>query len=80
LITRAMVSEQNTFGSEPKQDPKSPKIVVLRRYPSDWEVHIDSGDGFKLAASVPDEQVGRSGPTVQWISERVKQHLQTKIG
>jgi hypothetical protein len=76
LITRAVVSEQNTFDSE----PKPPKIVVLRRYPNDWEVHIDSGDGFKLAASVPDEQVGRNGPTVQWISERVKQHLQTRIG
>jgi hypothetical protein len=80
LITRAMVSEQNIVGSESKEDPKPPKIVVLRRYPSDWEIHIDSGDGFKLAASVPAEQVGRNGPTMQWISKCIKQHLQIRLG
>jgi hypothetical protein len=80
LIARAVVSEQNIFGSEPKQDPKPPKIVVLRRYPRDWEIHIDSGNAFELAASVPAEQVGRNGPSIQWIAERVKQHMQSKLG
>lgn len=68
LIARATVSE----------DPKPPKIVVLRRYPRDWEVYIDSGNGFEVAASVSAEQVGRNGPTMQWIAERVKQHLQSR--
>jgi hypothetical protein len=80
LIARAMASKNNTVDSEPKQDPKPPKIVVLRRYPSDWEIHIDSGDGFKLAASIPAEQVGKNGPTMQWIADRVKQHLQIRVG
>jgi hypothetical protein len=80
LIARAAASEQKIVGSEPKQDPKPPKIVVLRRYPRDWEVHMDSGNGFELATSVSAEQVGRNGPSMQWISERVKQHLQSRIG
>jgi hypothetical protein len=80
LIARATVSELNIFGSEPKEDPKPTKIVVLRRYPRDWEVHVDSGNGFELAASVPAGQVGRNGPSVEWIAGRVKQHLKSRIG
>jgi hypothetical protein len=78
LIARTAVSETNLFGSEPKEEPKAPKIVVLRRYPRDWEVHVDTGSGFELVASAPAAKVGRKGPSMQWIAGCVKQHLQSR--
>ena len=78
LIARTAVSETNLFGSEPKEEPKAPKIVVLRRYPRGWEVYVDTGSGFKLVASAPAAKVGRKGPSMQWIAGCVKQHLQSR--
>jgi len=63
--------------NEPKKDD-NPKVVVLRRYPRDWEVYVDMGDGFDLAASVPDSSVpGRQGPSMEWVSSAVKRYLQS---
>jgi Domain of unknown function (DUF1995) len=59
----------------------SPKVVVLRRYPRDWEVYVDIGSGFDLAASVPADGMAmrRSGPSMEWISSAVKRYLQNRV-
>lgn len=72
-------SSQNDEGQE---QPVNPKIVLLRRFPSDWEIHIDinEGSGFELAGSVPAGNVGMRGPSMDWIAGCVKQHMQSKFG
>ena len=58
---------------------KAPKVVVLRRFPRDWEVYVDIGKGFDLAASVPDSSVpGKQGPTLEWINCAVKRYVQSR--
>jgi len=66
---------------QPNQ-PVNPKIVLLRRFPRDWEIHIDAneGSGFELAGSVPAGNVGMRGPSMDWIAGCVKQHMQSKFG
>jgi hypothetical protein len=80
LIARPTTSETNIFAdSKPKEDETAPpKIVVLRRYPRDWEVFIDLGSGFELAATAKPGEVGKSGPSKEWIAGCVKRHLQSK--
>jgi len=61
----------------------NPKIVVLRRYPNAWEIHVDdskSGVGFELVSSVPEDKVGIRGPSMEYISNRVKEYMQQKFG
>jgi len=61
------------------ENQDAPKVVVLRRYPRDWEVYVDVGDGFDLAASVPDGSIrGNQGPAMEWISSAVKRYLQSR--
>ena len=77
LIARSSSSPQE---NSPEQ-PKNPKIVLLRRYPSDWEIYIDSneGQGFQLADSVPASNVGQRGPSMDWIAGCVKKYMQSKF-
>lgn len=56
-----------------------PKVVVLRRFPRDWEVYVDTGEGFDLADSFPAGTTVRRGPSMDWISAVVKKYLQTRI-
>ncbi len=65
-----------------KGDSDNPKIVLLRRYPKNWEIHLDSkGDaGFQLVSTIPAETVGLRGPSMELIGERVKSYMQTKFG
>ena len=61
------------------QDRDDPKVVVLRRFPRDWEIYVDVGDGFDLAASIPDSSVRRKqGPEIEWVSSAVKRYLQSR--
>ena len=88
FIARPKVSEANVFGANPPaqgspdQPPSSPstppKVVVVRRFPRDWEVFVDVGEGFELASTVPPGQVDKKGPSMQFISGCVKQFLQSK--
>jgi hypothetical protein len=58
------------------QGKKAAKVVVLRRFPREWEVYVDIGKGFDLAASVPDSSVpGKQGPTLEWVNCAVKRYL-----
>lgn len=66
-------------GVDPSAAP-SAKIVLLRRYPQDWEVYIDVNGskkvGFQLVATVPANQVNaRNGPSLSWIAECAKQYV-----
>ncbi len=84
LIARPTVSDQNIFGKEAStsstSEPPKPKVVVMRRYPRDWEVFVDVGRGFELAATAPTSQVDKKGPSMEWIAGCVKRHLQSRLG
>eukprot|EP00525_Craspedostauros_australis_P013100 CAMPEP_0198136298 /NCGR_PEP_ID=MMETSP1442-20131203/61037_1 /TAXON_ID= /ORGANISM="Craspedostauros australis, Strain CCMP3328" /LENGTH=410 /DNA_ID=CAMNT_0043797507 /DNA_START=1006 /DNA_END=2238 /DNA_ORIENTATION=+ len=68
----AQATDRNVFKNS---EETPPKIVVLRRYPRDWEVHVDIGNGFELA----DQRVAGGaamGPPMEWVVGVVKRHLQ----
>lgn len=71
-----------SVGSASEGKSKNPKVVLLRRYPNDWQIHIDdnsSGLGFELISSVPAKNVGVRGPSMNFISERVKEFMVQKF-
>lgn len=91
LIARPVQSEQNLFAKESsyakqqqeqKQAPSAPKIVVMRRFPRDWEVFVDddstTGKGFELACTIPANQVPKKGPSLEFIASCVKTYLQSR--
>jgi len=72
-----------SVGSASDNPNPSPKIVLLRRYPKAWEIHVDvskSGAGFELASEVPASEVGVRGPSMEYIGNRVKEFMQLKFG
>jgi Domain of unknown function (DUF1995) len=86
FIARQKVSEGNIFGSsapsssvEP-QATLQPKVVLIRRFPRDWEVFVDVGGGFELARTVPATQVDTRGPSMEFIASCVKEFLQSRLG
>ena len=52
-----------------------PKVVVLRRYPEDWQVFVDLGKGFTLADTAPSELSNKRGPPVKWIEQAVQDFI-----
>lgn len=55
--------------------PDAPSVVMLRRYPRDWEVYVDvNGQGFDLVASTS-TTVGNKGPSAEWLAEQVSNYL-----
>jgi len=88
LIIRSVDSSENLFGGssssseeeEEEEEGKQPKIVVMLRYPGDWEIYIDveDGQGFELAKTMPANRVGKTGPSIDVLVSTVKQHLQSK--
>ena len=85
LIARPVVSDENLFGGnkQPPQEGESPpKVVVMRRYPKDWEVYVDAdGNGFELADVAKESQIrGKKGPPMEWIAGCVKRHMESKLG
>jgi Domain of unknown function (DUF1995) len=54
----------------------APKIVVLRRYPQAWQVHVDRGRGFQ---QLPTTFTGSlRGPSMEWIQTVVLRYLQSR--
>lgn len=84
FIARPKVSEGNIFGANPapvaEEEATPPKVVVMRRFPRDWEVFVDLGSGFELARTVPSAQVDKKGPSMQFIASCVKEFLQSRQG
>lgn len=82
LIAQQKVSERDISGIQKLDDdqPAPPKIVVLRRYPRDWEVFVDVGKGFELAESTPAGSAGvdQKGPSMEWIGGVIKRFLQSR--
>jgi Domain of unknown function (DUF1995) len=76
-----LIARRAAMGTKKVAETASPKVVVLRRYPRDWEVYVDVGRGFDLAASIPanDMAMLRRGPSMEWISSAVKRYLQTRV-
>ncbi len=63
-------------GSEVSDDENPPpKIVVLRRYPKDWEVFVDVGIGYELAETVPVNGANKRGLGMDVIARAVTRHL-----
>ena len=82
LIAKPMQSESNFMSKKKKAQEESPtKIIVMRRFPDDWQCYIDiDGSGFELVDSVPANTVGKFGPANDWISACVKRHMAFKFG
>ena len=53
----------------------TPKIVVLRRYPRDWEVFVDVGIGYELAETIAANGSNRRGLGMESIARAVERHL-----
>jgi hypothetical protein len=60
--------------------PSPPKIVVLRRYPKDWEVYVDAGRGFQLAATTPADQTNKRRLPMEWVAGCVQRYIQSMGG
>jgi len=68
-------TNSNGQGSDNENESPPPKIVVLRRYPKDWEVFVDVGSGYELAESVPANGSNRRGLDMEFIARAVTRHL-----
>ena len=82
LIAKPMQSESNFMSQKENAQEESPtKIIVLRRFPDDWQCYIDiDGSGFELVDSAPANTVGKLGPANDWIAACVKRHMAFKFG
>jgi len=72
-----------SVGPDSAEAPPNPKIVLLRRYPTDWQIHVDdskSGLGFELVSSIPADKVGIRGPSMDYIRSRVKEFMEERFG
>lgn len=47
------------------------KVVVLRRYPKDWEIFVDIGNGFQLVETTP------SRPTMEAVTDCLQRYLKS---
>jgi Domain of unknown function (DUF1995) len=60
-------------------DTEPPKAVLLRRYPRDWELYVDIGKGFDLAASCGAATLTGAnritGPSMQWVQSKMEAYL-----
>jgi hypothetical protein len=52
-----------------------PKVVCLRRYPKNWEIFVDVGNGYELAETVPINGSNKRGLSMEFIARGVARHL-----
>lgn len=52
-----------------------PKVVVLRRYPKDWEIFVDIGYGYELAETVAVNGSNKRGLSMDLVAKGVARHL-----
>ena len=68
--------KKSNDGSDTREDESPPpKIVVLRRYPKDWEIFVDVGIGYELAETVSANGANRRGLDMDAIARAVTRHL-----
>jgi len=77
-----IVSRFNKSSQEKRSNSINPsaKVVLMRRFPKDWEIFMDVklGSGFELVDTVPANEVGQKGPSIQQILASVKKYFQSK--
>ena len=73
-----LIAKPKDAGNPKEVAPQQPKVVVLRRFPRDWEVFVDMGNGFEIADTVRPTAVKKSGPSMEWITSTVQRFLQSK--
>jgi hypothetical protein len=71
-----LIAAQRSGGVSAPIGTTSPQVVVLRRYPRDWEVFVDIGKGFDLADTMTPDIAGKQGPPMEWVASVVKRYLQ----
>lgn len=77
-------SRKDISSSSASRSPTQPKVVVLCRYPYDWQVYVDLGQGgvgFNCIASISVQDVKlnrlsqQRGPSMEWIQNAVQQYI-----
>ena len=74
-------------GDLSKEEVPQPKVLLLRRYPGDWQVFVDLNDnpqtkvlspgpGFQLADTAPSNRSNQRGPPMDWVQQVVQQYLE----
>lgn len=86
----AMPKGTNAAGAGADQGNNQPqptptKIVVLKRYPSDWELYVDpsgGGEKFQLVDEISDARVygNPSGPDEGWIKSVTAEFMRRRYG
>lgn len=65
--------------SSKSSDSVNPKVILLRRYPNDWEIHVDVSkggeDGFQCISSIKPSEVGKRGPSMDMIALEVQRYM-----
>ena len=72
LIAKPIDGKQQ---STSRRDDSPPRVVVMRRFPRDWEIFVDTGNGFELAATVPATSTVQKGPSLHWVGDAIKRYL-----
>ena len=76
LMARKNVkNEDNKNDNNDNNNNIPPKVVVLRRYPKNWEIFVDVGNGYELAESTPVNGSNKRGLSVEFIARGVARHL-----
>jgi hypothetical protein len=84
--TVSNTNASNTSTSQ-RSNPIVPKVVVLRRYPYNWEIFVNLGHGFDIVTSVSNDneiisnrynsnEQQQRGPSMKWIQSIVQQYIQ----
>jgi hypothetical protein len=70
-----LIGRKKVPGSSKSDEEAPPKVVVLRRYPADWEIYVDAGTGFQLAETIPATMKNKRGIPIEMVTESVKRFL-----
>ena len=77
LMAKPTGSESRKNAGTRNDTSTSPKVVVLRRYPRDWEIYVDMGRGFELAKKTPADKESTKGPSMEFVADSVQEFLES---
>lgn len=87
-ILPMMARPKETMSSQSSSslEAPQPKVLLLRRFPGDWQVFVDLNDnpqaklspgaGFQLASTAPSNRSNQRGPPMDWVQKVVQQYLE----
>jgi len=70
-----MAKKNNNQNKDDDNNNIAPKVVVLRRFPKDWEIFVDIGNGYELAETVAANGSNKRGLSMELIARGVVRHL-----